>query len=119
MPVSWIEYKNKKIIYSDYSNQSGEQILNTLKEVEAFYLKLDKQKKYLSLSTFEGSHVSQDFMKVSKEIGKETFEPRILKGALIGITGVKKVLLKAYNLFSNSDLTPFDTEEQAKEWLIK
>ena len=56
----------------------------------------------------------------AKKIGAEVVTPRSLKNAALGITGVKKILLQAYNLVCGENaLTPFDTEEEAKEWLVK
>ena len=55
----------------------------------------------------------------AKKLGKEVFAPMTKKAAAIGITGVQKILLQAYNTFSQDKLVLFDTEEEAKEWLVK
>ncbi|MFN8672327.1 MAG: hypothetical protein U0457_09670 [Candidatus Sericytochromatia bacterium] len=119
MPISWIEYKNKKIVYSDYRNQKGEEAIKTLYEERDFFLKLKDGDKVLVLSDFRGAYGSNEFMEISKKLGKEVFAPKTIKSAILGIEGVKKVLLKAYVFFTGENLKPFDSEELAKEWLIE
>ncbi|MFY0690097.1 MAG: hypothetical protein JXQ90_23190 [Cyclobacteriaceae bacterium] len=44
----------------------------------------------------------------------------MIKGAILGVTGIKKILLQGYNSFSGSKvLVPFDTIEEAVEYVTK
>lgn len=49
--------------------------------------------------------------KISKSLLKKT--------AVLGITGLKKILLNAVNRISSVEARAFNSEEEAKEWLIK
>jgi hypothetical protein len=117
MPVSYIQYKGKKILYVDYRNMTGEQGIATLNE-EAKEMENWTQKG-LVLNDFRNAKASAEFMAHAKKLGKEVFVFKVQKTAAIGITGVQSILLQAYNAFSKDKLVPFATEEEAKEWLIK
>ena len=120
MPVKYIQYKGKTILYVDFRNMTGDQTkeaIATLDE-EAKIMGTWTQKG-LILNDFHNSKASQEFMAHAKKLGKEVFAENVKKSACIGITGVQNILLQAYNAFSKDKLVPFATEEEAKEWLIE
>jgi hypothetical protein len=51
-------------------------------------------------------------------LGKEVIERKTKKGALIGVMGIKKLLLKGYNIFTGGSLKAFNNEESALEYLV-
>ena len=117
--VKWIEHKGKKIIHLDYTN------LNS-RDKESFYLVLDEANEFimsagndlLILVDIRDSFGDSEISKRMKVDGKME-KPYIHKEAVVGITGVKKVLLKGINLFTNIGITPFETIEEAKDWLVE
>jgi hypothetical protein len=120
MPVSYIQHKGKTILYVDYRNMTGEQTKEAIEilEEEARELRTWSQKG-LVLTDFRNAKASQEYMTHAKKLGKEVFADKIQKSAALGITGVKSILLQAYNAFSKDKIVPFDSEEEAKEWLVK
>lgn len=117
MPVSYIYYKGKKILYADFTNQVGDQGISTLDD-EAKAME-DWTEKGLILNNFHNAKASPAFMAHAKKLGKEVFVRTVYKSAAIGLTGLQMVLLQAYNSFTKDKIIPFNTEEEAKEWLIK
>ncbi len=117
MPVRYIQYKGKTILYCDFRNQIGDEGITTLDE-EAKAMETWTQKGRV-LSDFHNSKGSTAFMSHAKKLGKEVFAPNTHKAAAIGLSGIQMVLLQAYNTFSSDKLVPFNSEEEAKEWLIK
>jgi hypothetical protein len=117
MSVKYIQYKGKTILYVDYTNTTGDQAITTLhaeeKEVRTW------KEPGLVLNDFRNAKATSEFMAEAKRLGKELFSKMEKKTAAIGITGIQSVLLKAYNTFASDKIVPFDTEEEAKEWLIK
>ncbi|MFH1459565.1 MAG: STAS/SEC14 domain-containing protein [Candidatus Omnitrophota bacterium] len=116
--IRWIDYKGKKILVHDYSelkgfNRGGEQVLN---EVSNFIDKLTENN-ILELIDVRNSYGDLDSIKKMKEMSKK-MQPHVKKCAIIGVTGVKKVLLDTINVFSQRQIKPFATEEEAKEWLV-
>ena len=117
MPVSYIQYKGKTILYVDFRNMTGDQGIATLDD-EAKAMESWTQTG-LILNDFRNAKASAEFMAHAKKLGKEVFVTKVKKSAAIGITGVQGILLQAYNAFSKDKLVPFASEEEAKEWLIK
>ena len=118
MQVKWIEYKGKKILSVDYRGANSlEDMVNVLHQ-EVNIEKTLKEKTVV-LANFEGTHGSGEYMSELKKLGKEVRNEKTSKTALLGITGVKKVLLSAYIAFTgDKNLRPFDNEEDALAWLI-
>jgi len=73
---------------------------------------------YLTLNDFTGTFGSSEFMNTAKKY-KELFDNKTLKTAILGITGIKKILLNGYNAFVRKKQMPFDTKEEALEYLVK
>jgi hypothetical protein len=59
------------------------------------------------------------FMAHVKETALE-LKPKQKKVAMVGMTGIKEILLQAYNkIVGVTNQKLFDTVEQAKEWLVE
>lgn len=116
MAISWIEYKGTKILYTDYRGLNVEQMVKQLDETASMMSKLAA--KVNTLANFEGVGVPPEFMKRAKELGKSHFEPKTAKSAILGIDGLKALLLKAYNTFTGATMQPFPSEAAAKEYLV-
>jgi len=78
----------------------------------------ERGEKVLVLADVRDSFASPDFMARLKETGKQV-KPVMEKQAIVGITGLKAILLDAYNRFTESASKPFSTQEEAKEWLVR
>ena len=71
----------------------------------------------LSLSDVTGCFFNNEIMEVLKEQSKISM-PLTKKAAVVGITGIKKILLNAVNAVNANARKPFDTIEEAKDWLV-
>ncbi len=114
-----IEYHHgKKIIFLDYtgvSHHEEDKFIKELDEVKNFIL--SQGDNLLILVDVRNSYGSPKMMNKMKEDGKLE-KPFIKKQAVVGITGMKEILLKGINLFTNINITPFKTIEEAKDWLV-
>jgi predicted ABC-type exoprotein transport system permease subunit len=113
---SIITYKGKEIVYADYRKTQSEQEMIDILEATNLFI-MDENIPRLVLTNITGVFVLPDFLKKAKELGKQT-KHLTVKTAIVGITGPKKTLLRFYNLFTDMDMKPFDTEEEAKEYLV-
>lgn len=113
---SVILYEGKEISYIDYRGMNEKEMIQTLEQASEHTLADNKQRPLLT--NIQGAFVLPDFLKRAKEEGKRT-RHLTLKSAVIGVDGPKKVLLKFFNLFVGNEMTPFSSEEEALEWLIK
>lgn len=109
------EFEGKKYVYGDFKNLSEPKCIECLEALAAL---INAQPgKVRSLSDFTGATLGSDFMARAKDLGKSVFEPRAEKQALLGIDGLKKMLLSAYVKFTGSKMKPFDTEPDALKFI--
>ncbi|MBN1426740.1 MAG: hypothetical protein JXB07_00050 [Anaerolineae bacterium] len=117
MSVQWITYKGKKILYGDYKGLKDADLLNALKtENEILQQSPDK---VLILEDFTGALSDIAVINYLKSVGKAA-EMKTEKAALVGILGLKRLMLVTYNRISGADEHQrlFATIDEAKEWLV-
>lgn len=118
MPATKILHKGRQVIYADYSNcKTEEEMIKCVNEHVAA-VKLTPGK-CLVLVNIEGTNISTQFMDKVKKHGNTDFVGKIDKTAILGITGLKKVFLGAYNLAVKDKGIPFGTKEQALDYLVQ
>lgn len=118
MSITYIPHKGKQIMYIDYSQcKTVEQTLEVLEAVKREYEKTDGQ--ILTLNNFEGAFGSSEYMKKANEYGKEIFNKRTAKNAALGVSGIKKILLHGYNAVVKDKIKPFNTKEEALDYLAE
>jgi hypothetical protein len=117
MPVQWIDYKGHQVLYADYRGLvSEEKMMENLKTEAEFYQKIST--KVLSLNDYRDTYVSNTFINKVTELGKIN-KDKNLRSAILGITGMKKLLLNTFSTISGMPVRSFDNEIEAKEYLIK
>lgn len=116
MPYSFINHKGKRVLFVDYTHcKTANDMIKQLEEIKDLYQKSNFQ--FLALNDFTGTYGSSEFMNKAKE-HKELFDSKTLKTAVLGITGLKKVLLNGYNMFVQKKQVPFNTKEEALDYLV-
>lgn len=119
MPIDQTLYKSKKIITVSYEDfQSKELMIDSAKRLADYILSQPEKhiRVFMDLTEALGS---REFMAASKAARMRVYAEKTTTSAAIGVTGMKKVLLKGYNAISKSKgVVPFDTKEQAMEYLI-
>lgn len=110
-----IQYKGKEILYVDYRDSSEEQMIETAKALKNHLLA--ENRPHLRLVNITDAYAKPRFSKFIRQLGEDT-KHIPFKGAIVGITGGKKALLMIYNKILGGAIRPFDTEEEAKEYLI-
>ena len=111
-----ITYKGKEILYANYSAcKTNEEALLVLEK--SFEKLRSSPIKMRVLVNVENAVGTREFQKKAKELSKAT-EGKVLKRAVLGISGMKKVLLMGFNNFTKTKAHPFDTKEEALEFLV-
>ncbi|MFY0598815.1 MAG: hypothetical protein JXR03_04030 [Cyclobacteriaceae bacterium] len=110
-----ISHKGSEIIYVDYRGQSESEMLDTAQELKNWLL--SHEEFHLRLVNISDAFATPKFTSFIRELGKETKHIPV-KAAVVGITGAKKVLLMGYNRLLGGAMRPFETEEEAKEYLV-
>jgi hypothetical protein len=116
MSISYIQHKGKKILYIDYTGcKTVEETLKVLEMVKDEYGRTTGN--LLTLNNFEGAYGSSQYMNRANEYAKNIFNKRTAKNAAIGVVGIKKVLLQSHNLLVKDKIIPFDSKEEALDYL--
>ncbi|MFX1276983.1 MAG: hypothetical protein ACFFBP_14500 [Promethearchaeota archaeon] len=114
---SWITYKGKEILYDDYRNLQGSKFPALVNAILKLTMESGKTE-ILGLVDVRGSYAIKETVDAFSNAGKVA-GPISKKTAVLGITGVKKIFLNVVNKFSKIGAKPFDSIEDAKEWLVK
>ncbi len=117
MGLTWLERDGKRILVTKYGADHAEnlRLLQEQGEIERANSNL------LILSDYIGTTASREYMDAVKAYGKEFRSgPTSVKNAVVGITGLKQALFRAYILFTGDTHTKsFATMEQAVRWLTE
>jgi hypothetical protein len=117
MSLSYITYRGKRILLIDYTKcKTTQDTIDVLESVRNEYLHIEG--KVIALNDFTGVSANNEYMDLAKKYAKELFDEKTHKNACLGVTGVRKILLSAYNLVVKNKLMPFDTREEALEYLV-
>ncbi len=114
--MKWIEYNEKDIFYVDYSNLSGEKFAKLIKEQDN-YLKTLETQDILFLLNIENMFFDSEGKEKIKESAK-LISLYSKKFALLGLTGLKKILLSIINKVTSLSAKAFSNEQDAKDWLV-
>ena len=85
-----------------------------------FYAIIEKSPvKVLTLSDVTNAAVGPDFMDEVKKLSIIHADKRN-KSVILGVTGLKSLLLKGYNRFTKSEAptVPFESKEEALDYLV-
>ena len=108
--------KNKPVFIIDYTNSSESQMIETIKEAKR--LIFQKNEPVLILAIFDDKiFITPNFMKVAIHETKEVIN-LIEKQAIVGLSPVKKLILKGYNFTLNRNIQSYDTKEEALNFLL-
>ncbi len=117
MSIEWIDHKGKKILYINYAGLTPKEELDQIEKATQMLVDT-KIKENLTLSDLRGALIDKEFMDSSQEHGKIS-RNYTRKAAVLGVEGVRKILLRAVNSFSGNPREPFSTIEEAMDWLVK
>jgi hypothetical protein len=115
--VGFITHKGKQVLFSDYSHCNDKWDMIKMLEAAASHFK-QSEGNLLVLIDATNAKGSSEYMDALKKYQKEIFDPNTHKGAIIGVTGLKKVLLQGLNLVANKKMTPFNSKEEALDFLV-
>ena len=118
MAAEWIVYKGKKIFSINLKGLKAPEILKV--QEDAAKLLGQSPAKALILMNSEGAMMNSQTMQRAQALGRDIIEPRTERFAIVGVTGFLMVFMQTYNRFTGagSKQRLFNTEAEAKEWLV-
>ena len=119
MGVEWIEHRGVRILRTDYRGCETEAEMLALLEKQGQQIRL-RSAKTLLLANFEGTSISSGYMNEAKQRGAASGDQMLEKMAILGVTGLKGILLDGFVAVTGmrGKVQSFDTEAQALDWLV-
>lgn len=113
--IKFIEYKRKKILFLDCSNDTPEETFYALLKTRELW---EKSEDFSGLTLVNVENAGYDAKAVifSKQAMKDS--SFLKKIAIYGMDGIKKAALSAIMKFSNTNAKGFSSKEEALEWLV-
>jgi hypothetical protein len=117
MPVQLIQYKGKQILYLDFRNLTEDKMIENLNNA-AEVIK-NTPNSILLFTDLRDTLVSGRFTTHLKKMAREVIVAKTEKSAVIGIDSARALIMQTYIFTVNSKVKKFETEEEAKEYLVK
>jgi hypothetical protein len=117
MPVDFIEYKGKKILYEDFSNVTPADMPALLQRA-AELIRSCPPESVLALSNVKNGKFDTDTTdRMSKFVKDNT--PYIKMTAIFGMSGLQSIIYRSIMALSGrKNLKVFNDENEAKEFLV-
>jgi len=114
----FIEHKNRKIYYIDFTNSSVVSINNTVEKAKAD-IASQPEGTVLTMTNVRDAHISQELSNLMVDLTRHN-KPYVKAGAVLGVTGIKNITFNTVLESSGRrNLHLFDSMDEAKDWLIK
>jgi maleate cis-trans isomerase len=117
MPVTWIEHNGKKILFADYKGIKDQDELRKQANLTFDMLRRDPAKNILFVCDYSQSSVGSEFMAEVKKKAVDLLKVKSLTSAIVGITGLKMIMFRAYAAVTGSQAKLFATVEEAKDYV--
>lgn len=116
MSVTWVSHKGRPILRIDYTGMDEAAMIKTLEES---YGTRAERASVLVMPVFTGVTATKLFMDRAVALAREVAGTMKTKVAFVGINRMwRAAYLGVYSLSTNVNNNNFDTEEDAKEWLV-
>ncbi len=116
--IRWIKHREKHILYFDYSNiLTTDEILIIIQKTNDF-IKKQRENNLLLLVDVRNSDANEKIAVDALKNNALIVKPYVKKSAVVGVTNKQEIILTVVNMFSSLGIKPFDTIEEAIEWLV-
>ena len=115
--VEQIEYMGEKIYYIDHKGLQEKEVI-TNQELGKKILMGSGDKEILLITDMGGVYTTSEVDKKMIQINKEIL-PIVKKAAVLGMTGIKRILIEAFIKLEGGNIKLFDSIEEAKKWLVE
>ena len=110
-----IEYNNKPVIVHNYSGLEGTEFVKVIQHV-AVLVQNDQRTDKLILIDISDTIVDQAVMAAFRNM-TEGQSKTVKRSAIVGLTGIQTLFVQVITRFTQIDIKPFDSREEALEWL--
>jgi hypothetical protein len=113
--VVFIKHNGKELLYLDFSNCKPIDVFLVIDEAKKT-IRTRPENSVLTLTDVTNMRFDDRVTQQMKEFTTHN-KPYVRAAAVVGVEGVKKIILNAVMLFSKRKFHTFDTVDSAKNWL--
>ena len=114
--VEFITYEEKQILLIDLSHIQPQEGISIIKEAKEQII-IQPYNSLLILTDVTQAHFDAALVQSLKDFTTQN-KPFVYASAVVGIEGIKKVILDAVEKFSNRKFSTFDNRMNALNWLV-
>ena len=115
--ISFVTHRGHAIMLVDFSHCEPKEILLLLEEIQATVARHERGS-LLTLADLNGAHIDRAVATRMKEVLVHD-RPYVKRSAWVGVESLPHVYYENFKTFSQRDLPPFKTREEAMDWLVK
>jgi hypothetical protein len=115
--LRFVKHKGQTIFLIDFSHCKGKEILLLLDQVRVDVAR-HAPGSVLTLADFSGAQVDKAVATKIKEV-LVLDRPYVKKSAWVGTESLPHVFYENFKNFSQREFPPFETREEAMDWLVK
>ena len=117
MAHSIITHNNKEVLFINHRGLVGDDLFDSIKSATQYLL--EQKKEYLTVSDFTDTTGTQKINQYLQSQEMKEASKYQKKLAVVGMTGIKKMVLKVYNVFTGVPSKTCDTLDEALEYVTK
>ena len=115
--VRFIEHEGKSILYLDFSCCKADEVLHAITKARKIVAR-QAERSLLTLTNVTEARFNDAVTRELKELTTHN-RPYVRAAAVVGVTGIKRIIFEAVISFSQRKISTFDTVDKAKQWLIE
>ena len=115
--IKWIEYKNKELLYIDFSGLYGGRYMQEILNLRNFVIESGRENirvLFNASNTFVKREIIMEIQRNIKE-----FDSNVSKTAIVGSSKVQEIFIKFLRTITKVQFEIFDSEEIGRDWLVK
>ena len=113
--ISFIRHKGQELLFLNFSGCRADEAAPLIERAKTV-IAARPEHSLLTLTDVTDMRFDDAVNQRMKEFTAHN-KPYVRAAAVVGVTGIKKILFEAVILFSKRKLHAFETVEQAKDWL--
>ncbi len=113
--VKFIKHEEKDILFLDFSNTRTDEVLKIIEDAKQV-ISTKPMNSLLTLTDVTNARFNDEVGDGMKRFSAHN-KPYVKAAAVVGITGLKKIIFGAVMAFSKRNIESFDNVEEAKRWL--
>lgn len=115
--INFISHDGKEILFLNIAHCKAAEALKTIDEAKKV-IRSTSENSLLVLTDVTDGTFNTEVSEAMKEFAAHN-KPYVKASAIVGITGLKRIIFDSVVMFSKRNIRRFDDIDSAKNWLVK